>query len=232
MVPQKQEGLARDIGKCINQLILLSIDCSINMDSKSAKLPTQNFEEPLVEILQYVTRSYKHDYEGLYTAYTTSVLWRTAIRKAFLMDDEDEKGYWFYHMYGAEPNKMFSIYMEEHFPIALEKILEMFERGYRKTFLELNMSPEKITALNLFDHGVEEILTIINERYTNNRLSDAKAVGTFLAWLYLLNKKRIEKIIQEYESVVDEILQEIASICRYTLQHEAKEQLALNLKVA
>ena len=231
MVPQKQKSLANDIGKCINQLMLLSIDCSMNMDSKTAKLPTQDFEEPIVEALRYVARSYKYDFEGIYAAYTKSALWRVAIRKAFLMDDEDEKGYWFYHMYGAEPNKLFYIYMEEHFPIALEKVLEMFERGYRKPFLDLKICPKNITQIPLFDHGIDEILNIIDERYINNRI-DVKAVGTFYAWLYTLDKKRIEKIIYEYESVVDEDAQQIAEICRYTLQHEAPEQLALRLVAA
>lgn len=232
MVPQRQHEIVTDVTKVIQELLLFVVDCSLNIDKKDCSLPTQDLEKPVLDFLEAVVRSYKYDFDGLYTAYHKSPLWKMAIRKAFLMDDKDEKGYWFYHVYGSEPNKLFSIYMEEHFPIALEKVLEMFERKRRNEFLQLNFPIEEIRKFPLFDHGIDEILNIIDERFRGYRLLWPEAIGKFLAWLYLLDKVKIEKILQSYESVVDEELQIMAKICRDTLQHEAKEQLSLNLKIA
>ncbi|MBP6857622.1 MAG: hypothetical protein KBC11_00275 [Candidatus Pacebacteria bacterium] len=229
MVPQKQKAIIEDITKCLNELLMLGVDCSMNIDNKDAKLPTQDIEKPILELFYSLVRSYKYDFDGLYKTYHSSGLWRTAIRKSFLMDDPDEKGYWFYHIYGVQPNKLFFIYMQEHFPIALEKALEMFERGYRKEFLAFKFPIEDIRKMSLFSHGIDEILNIIDERYRGNRLAYPKAVGKFFAWLYLLDKKKVEKVLQDYESVVDEDLQTIAKTCRDTLQHEAPEQLGLKI---
>ncbi|MCC7436458.1 hypothetical protein IT402_01115 [Candidatus Nomurabacteria bacterium] len=229
MVPEKQKNLINEVAKCLNELLLLGVDCSMNIDNKEAKLPDQDIETPLFNLLYSLVRPYKHDVDGLYKVYMKSHFWKLAIRKSFLMDDKDEKGYWYYHVYGIEPNKFLFLYMEEHFPIALEKILEMFERGYQEEFLRLNMDEKEIKGFKLFDHGIDEILNIIDERHRGNRLIEPKRVGHFLAWLYLLDKKKVEKILEEYESVVDEDLQTIVQSCRYSLAHRAKEQLSLEV---
>lgn len=213
----------------IKQLILVTQEYSMNCELSFSSLPTQEIETSLLSFLSQIVRPYKNDIEGLWQQYNKSILWREVIRKTLLMDDPEEKRHWFSHIYGLKPNKLFSWYMEEHFPIALEKVLEMFERGYRKDFLAFKFCREKIKNYPLFEHGINEILNIINERYENNRLTEIKATGKFFAWLYLLDKKRIETVLQEYESVVDDDLNTIAQICRETLSHEAPEQMNLGI---
>jgi hypothetical protein len=231
MPSQKQIAVIEDLSSCINSLTRFSLEYLLTMDQKNSTIPSEDIEEPIVKILKFVVRTFKEDFQNIYKLYRTEGLWKKAIREVLSMDDRDEKGYWFYHAYGIQPNILLEIYMEEHFPIALEKILEMFERGYRKDFLNLKIDPKKIKKMDFFDYGINEIINIIDERHERDRIRDAKDVGRFFAWLYTLDKIKIEKKLQSYESVVDENLQEIASVCRYTLEHEAKEQLELSLSV-
>lgn len=229
MVPQKQQAILDDLNSCIKALTKFGFEYATNVDRKDSNIPSEDIEGPIVNLLTFVIRSHKEDFANLLKLYDSGGLWRKAIRKALLMDDPEEKGYWFYHVYGNKPNTFFKLYMEEHFPIALEKVLEMFERGYREEFLELKFDAKEIANFNLFDHGIREILNIIDERYGADRLKEVKSTGKFLAWLYLLDKKRMEKVLQEYESVVDDDLNEMATVCRYTLAHEAPEQTKLQV---
>lgn len=230
MIPEKQNMLMEQAISAIGKIIKLTHSCAVHADHKDSKIPSDDIDEAINEMFVYIIRMYKHDHAGILEKYHSSEIWKQAIRKSFLMDDEDEGGYWFYHAFQSEPNVLFELYLKEHPSIAFEKILEMFEYGRRKEFLELDFQIKEILEPDMVSHAIDELMNIINDRISEYRLANKKETAQFIAWMYPLDVRKIESFLVSFEANENKGSQEIARICRETLENEAKEQLKLEIQ--
>jgi cation transport regulator ChaB len=170
MLSANRTQIGEQISAVTQQLIFLALATAADIDKEDRRLPDDNVDPLVIELFAYLVMWYKEDTEGLLKKYREGGLWKAAIRKQLGMDDPDEKGYWYYHVYREKPNVLFSIYFEEHPAIALEKLLEMFEHGWQKEYLELNLDLKSLVDETMLTFAVREIFTIIDGRIFDNRL--------------------------------------------------------------
>ncbi|MEN9582335.1 MAG: hypothetical protein RL641_289 [Candidatus Parcubacteria bacterium] len=228
MIPTKQNMIIEKTMDVCKAFIQLSTEVSINIDRENRELPNEDIEQHIIELFKSIVFFYRNDDEGLLRLYRSSELWKKAIRIEFQMDDEDEKGYWFYHAFDVKPNALLEIYLAEHPTIGFEKILEMFEHGRREKFLQLELPIKDIVDEKMLNHSTDEILYIIDDRVRNENLSNPKAISQFLAWLFSILPRKIERVLQTYEESENPFCRDIALTARQTLEYEAKEQLSIN----
>lgn len=179
---------------------------------------TENLSSPIIDYLEKIARQYRGDPDSLLKLYEKDPLWKLAIRKMVAMDDEDEGAFWFYHAYQNVPNSLFRLYIAEHPIIGLERVLEMYECGYGKDFIDLKLDLKNTLGKNL-DDCMSEIFFILDERLARQQmLVHEKEVAQFIALLYNLNYKKVDVFLEEYEISDDGGVLSFAQSCREAIQ--------------
>lgn len=180
----------------------------------------QQATEPLLHYLSYIVRQYKDRPEILLSLYEADKLWQIAIRKMLRMDDEDDGAFWYGEHYKNVPNVLLRIYLADHPAIGMQKILEMFEHGYTKDFIALNLSLQEILDENLED-SIKEVLFVIEERLDDGRgLMREKETIDFLIFLSSIRPRIIDTFVRQcLEESEDNLSQQLfASKCQAAIE--------------
>ena len=176
------------------------------------------YAEPVLDLFVEIARHYRNDPDSLLKLYEKDPLWKLAIRKMVEMDDEEEGAFWFYNAHQNVPNSLFRIYIAEHPMIGLQRVLEMFEHGYEKDFIELKLDLKSILGEEL-EEAIKEVLYIIDQRLARHgMLTHEKQTAKFTAMLYIFNRRMVEPYIQEYEASKEETFLSFARECRAAIQ--------------
>lgn len=230
MLHAKESKMAELLETAIYHMVALGMNFAADAQRDHTTLPVDDIHKSIVPVLEYYVRFYKHDTEGLWKRYHEDALWRAAIRKQLLMEDKDEAGYWYYHVYDTTPNKMFSIYLSEHSSIALEKILEMFEYGQHQEFIALKLDLKQLIPSASFERAPDDVLTIIEERLLGKQLIHPHATARFIAYLSFFYYKKICTFVDELLLSENPQEKEFGELCKDQLQINDSSQLKLELQ--